>query len=83
MQCPACGSARVHSSRLRGFLERLRQVLTGMHPVRCHQCGWRRWQNVIDRNRAPIVPDDLRTGRAAAPLSNVEIDQIDTIPRRS
>lgn len=83
MQCPACGSARVYSSRLRGFLERLRQTVTGMHPVRCHQCGWRRWRNVIDRDSVPIVPDDLRTGRTAAPLSNREIDQIDTAARQS
>ena len=83
MQCPACGSARVYSSRLRGFLERLRQMVTGMHPVRCHQCGWRRWRNVIDQDSAPIVPDDLRTGRTAAPLSNREIDQIDTASRQS
>jgi hypothetical protein len=34
-------------------------------------------------DRAPIAPDDLRAGRAAAPLSNLEIDQIDTVPRRS
>jgi len=83
MQCPECGSARVYSSRLRGFLERLRQAATGMHPVRCHQCGWRRWRNVIHQDSTPIVPDDLRTGRTAAPLSNGEIDQIDTVPRRS
>jgi len=38
---------------------------------------------VIDQDSAPIVPDDLRTGRTAAPLSNREIDQIDTAPRRS
>jgi predicted RNA-binding Zn-ribbon protein involved in translation (DUF1610 family) len=83
MQCPTCGSTRVHSSRLRGLFERLRQALTGMQPFRCHQCGWRRWRSVIDQNSAPIVPDDLRTGRAAAPLSNRDIDQIDSSSRRS
>ena len=82
MHCPTCGSARVYLSRLRGFLERLRQVLTGMHPVRCHQCGWRRWRSVVDHSSTPIVPDDLRTGRTVAPLSHRDIEQIDTVPRR-
>ena len=83
MQCPACGSPRVYSSRLRGLLERLRQTVTGRQPVRCHDCGWRRWRDVIDQGGAPIVPDDLRTGRASTRLSSAEIDQIDSSPRQS
>ena len=83
MQCPSCGSTRVYPSRLRSLLERVRQAMTGMHPVRCHECGWRRWRNVIEADGAPIVPDDLRTGRTAAPLSSRELDQIDRASRRS
>lgn len=78
MQCPSCGSARVYPSRLRNVLERLRQKLTDRQPVRCHQCGWRRWREVMAPDEQPLVrPDDLRTGRQAIPVSSGELDRLD------
>ncbi len=41
--CPECKSRRVHRSRTRGRLERLRCSLTGKAPFRCSDCGWRGW----------------------------------------
>ncbi len=41
--CPACGSNRVHRSRSRHALERLRRQFTMKRPFRCHACGWRGW----------------------------------------
>jgi hypothetical protein len=84
MQCPSCGSARVYPSRLRNVLERLRQTLTDKQPLRCHQCGWRRWRDVlVHEEHAPVSPDDLRTGRGVAPVSTNELDQLDSATRRS
>jgi hypothetical protein len=79
MKCPACGSARVYPSQLRGLFERLRQLLTDNQPYRCHQCGWRKWDAVLLGSDGPDVhPEDLRTGRAPRPVSVAEIDQLDT-----
>jgi hypothetical protein len=41
--CPKCGSPRVHRSRARSALERLRKRLTEKRLHRCHDCGWRGW----------------------------------------
>jgi DNA-directed RNA polymerase subunit RPC12/RpoP len=83
MQCPSCGSARVYPSRLRNVVERLRQNLTGKHPIRCHECGWRQWRDVTVREEHPPVgPDDLRTGRTSAPVSASDLDQLDSAARR-
>lgn len=83
MQCPSCGSARVYPSRLRNVVERLRQNLTDKQPFRCHQCGWRRWREVVVREEAaPVAPKDLRTGRVPAPLSSNDLDQLDSFARR-
>jgi hypothetical protein len=80
MQCPACGSARVYPSRLRGTFERVRQLLTDRQPYRCHQCGWRKWGAVQVGSGGPDVhPEDLRTGRASRPVSPAEIDQLDAV----
>jgi hypothetical protein len=84
MKCPACGSARVYPSHLRGAFERVRQLLTDRQPYRCHQCGWRKWGAVQLGSDGPDVhPEDLRTGRAPRPVSPAEIDQLDaaTPPR--
>lgn len=79
MQCPSCGSARVYPSRLRNVLERIRQNLTEKQPIRCHQCGWRQWRDVVVREEhAPVLPDDLRTGRGDTPLSSSELDRLDS-----
>ena len=81
MKCPSCGSERVYPSRLRNVLERLRETLTDTQPVRCHECGWRRWRaSVVHEDQAPVVPDDLRTGRPVTPVSPGDLDQLD--PRR-
>lgn len=81
MKCPSCGSDRVYPSRLRNVFERLRETLTDKQPVRCHQCGWRRWRDaVVHEDQAPVVPDDLRTGRVGTPVSSTDLDQLD--PRR-
>ena len=78
MQCPACGSARVFPSRLRNAFERVRQMCTDKQPYRCHQCGWRKWRDVLISDNGPAVhPEDLRTGRARAPVSPADIDQLD------
>lgn len=79
MNCPECGSTRVFPSRLRNGLERLRQVLTGTQPYRCHQCNWRKWRDVeIHADHEDVRPDDLRTGRTPEPVSPSEIDSLDT-----
>lgn len=79
MNCPECGSTRVFPSRLRNGLERLRQVLTGTQPYRCHQCNWRKWRDVeIHVDNEDVRPDDLRTGRTPEPVSPSEIDSLDT-----
>jgi hypothetical protein len=80
MKCPSCGSSRVYPSHLRNFVERLRQRLTDRQPFRCHDCGWRRWSEVHVHPQNPDVrPDDLRTGRDAAPVSTTDLDQLDPL----
>jgi hypothetical protein len=79
MKCPGCGSARVFPSRLRNTLERLRNLLTDKQPYRCHQCGWRKWNEVrVHQESQDVHPDDLRTGRVPRPLSTSDLDQLDT-----
>ena len=79
MQCPSCGSPRVYPSRIRHVIERLRQTLTDKQPIRCHDCGWRRWRDAIaHEDTAPVVPDDLRTGRGRAPVSTTELEALDS-----
>ena len=78
MECPDCVSARVFPSRLRSAFERVRQMWTDKQPYRCHQCGWREWQDVLINDDGPEVhPEDLRTGRAAAPVTPSDFDQLD------
>jgi DNA-directed RNA polymerase subunit RPC12/RpoP len=78
MKCPACGSARVYPSHLRGAVERLRQMLTDKQPYRCHECGRRKWAAVELGSDGPDVhPQDLRTGRAQRPVSPAELDRLD------
>ena len=84
MQCPACGSARVFPSRLRNAFERMRQMWTEKQPYRCHQCSWRKWHDMLISGDGPVVhPEDLRTGRAAAPVSPADIDQLDSPSSRT
>ena len=79
MKCPSCASPRVYPSRLRNSLERLRQMVTGKQPYRCHQCDWRKWSELRVHPQHPDVhPEDLRTGRVPAPVSPKDLDQLDT-----
>jgi hypothetical protein len=78
MKCPRCASVRVYPSRLRNNLERLRQKITDKQPYRCHECSWRKWRDVEFMSaKTDVKPEDLRTGRGPAPLSQREVDQID------
>jgi hypothetical protein len=78
MRCPKCRSRRVYPSRLRSPLERLRQKFTERRPHRCHACNWRAWREVeFESSEADVTPQDLRTGRAPAPLSQKDVDQLD------
>ena len=78
MKCPACDSTRVFPSRLKGKVERLRQIITDKQPYRCHACGWRKWRDVRVLPDSPDVhPEDLRTGRASKPVSPSDLDSID------
>jgi hypothetical protein len=54
-------------------------MTTDKQPYRCHQCGWRKWREVRvhDENKA-VHPEDLRTGRAARPVSASDLDQLDS-----
>jgi hypothetical protein len=78
MHCPSCDSTRVFPSRLRGFIESLRQRLTDKQPYRCHECGWRKWRPIELTARSPdIQPDDLRTGRQPGLVAGGELDPLD------
>ena len=82
MNCPACGSPRVFPSRLRHPVERVRQMLTEKQPYRCHQCGWRRWLDVLIHDSPDVHPEDLRTGRVPSPMSATDFDELDLPGRR-
>ncbi len=41
--CPRCRSNRIHRSRTRTFLERLRRQFSTRRLFRCEACGWRGW----------------------------------------
>jgi Polysaccharide biosynthesis protein len=41
--CPSCITARVHRSRARNFLERMRRNRSAERLFRCTGCGWRGW----------------------------------------
>ena len=80
MKCPACGSTRVYPSRLRNRLERVRQMVTGKQPYRCHECSWRKWHDVeIHQDNADVHPEDLRTGRVSQPVSSNDLDKLDKL----
>ena len=44
-------------------IERVRQMLTDKQPYRCHECGWRRWRDMLIHDTPDVHPEDLRTGR--------------------
>lgn len=81
MKCPGCGSSRVFPSRLRNGLERIRQMVTEKQPYRCHECGWRKWNEVRVHPDSPdVYPEDLRTGRVSQPVTNTDLDRLDIPP---
>jgi hypothetical protein len=41
--CPSCVTARVHRSRARNFVERMRRNRSAERLFRCDSCGWRGW----------------------------------------
>jgi hypothetical protein len=55
LNCPKCGSPRVHRSRTRSVLERFRKNFTHDRIHRCHGCGWRGWGPVTSE---PVRPKD-------------------------
>jgi hypothetical protein len=78
MNCPSCGSPRVHASRLRNSIEKIRSRLTDKQPFRCHQCSWRAWLPVdTTQPHADVQPDDLRTGRSPKLVSTQDLDPLD------
>ena len=77
MKCPRCASVRVYPSRLRNGVERLRQKLTDRQPYRCHECNWRKWREVEFHKGTDVKPEDLRTGRGVAQVSQNEVDRLD------
>jgi hypothetical protein len=83
MKCPACDSTRVFPSRLRNVIERLRQTITNTQPYRCHDCGWRKWRDILLHPENPdIHPEDLRTGRSPRPVSVADFDQLDSTSQK-
>lgn len=78
-RCPACGSFRIYPSRLRNFGERLRHLVTGRQPYRCHQCDWRRWSRVtfLTQSSAPTSPDELRLPGSHGPVARPDLDRLD------
>ncbi len=82
MKCPSCGSARVYPSRARNVLERLRQVLSGRQPYRCHDCNWRKWADMLPAtDTSDTRPEDLRTG-SSKPVRPTELDDLDPVGSR-
>jgi hypothetical protein len=69
--CPSCGEPRVHRSRLKSPLERLRRVLTRRTPFRCERCNWRGWRRPVGGgarfSRKIIHPE----------LTDAELDRLD------
>ena len=70
-KCPSCGSNRIHRSRTRGFVERMRRQFTQKRAFRCEACGWRGWGIETDR---PHRQGDL-------PIHDVDPVDLDAIDR--
>jgi len=69
--CPTCGSPRIHRSRVRGLLERVRRLLVTDRPHRCDACGWRGWG-----------PETSKPGKAYEPAGRRRpVPDIDAIDR--
>jgi FlaA1/EpsC-like NDP-sugar epimerase/lipopolysaccharide/colanic/teichoic acid biosynthesis glycosyltransferase len=46
--CTQCRRGRLHRSRARNVLERMRRLLTTARLFRCNECGWRGWTIPLD-----------------------------------
>lgn len=69
----------MYQSRPHNILERVRSMVTDKQPFRCHACGWRKWRGVVvHEDTHDVRPDDLRTGRVPKPVTNADLDQLDT-----
>jgi hypothetical protein len=58
LNCPKCGSPRIHRSRSRNAWERLRKSFTNRRLHRCHACEWRGWGPVSSVSTAATGPSD-------------------------
>ncbi len=65
--CPSCESNRIHRSRTRTFVERLRRQFSSKRLFRCETCGWRGWGMDTETDARPedqvtngLPPPDLR-----------------------
>ena len=47
-RCPSCKSLRVHRSKARNALERLKKLRTDRRLFRCEECGWRGWLTPLE-----------------------------------
>jgi hypothetical protein len=65
--CPSCHSSRVHRSRARTVLERLRRDHGRERLFKCDDCGWRGW----------LLPLEFATPMSAPPAPDLEA--LDTV----
>jgi predicted RNA-binding Zn-ribbon protein involved in translation (DUF1610 family) len=76
--CPSCGSPRIHPSRPRTLVERLRRALSQSQPYRCHACGFRGWAAIALPHQGPDhAPDDLRVGGVPKVITGDDLDRLD------
>jgi hypothetical protein len=73
LNCPKCGSPRIHRSRSRTFWERFRKNFTRDRLHRCHGCGWRGWGPVTSESSQPKE-------QAAASRPPANVPAIDILP---
>jgi FlaA1/EpsC-like NDP-sugar epimerase len=74
--CPSCISARVHRSRARTLMERVRRGMTDERLFRCAACGWRGWLSpLVSVDGEPVAHFD------APDLSSIDRDVVATAPK--
>jgi len=55
--CPSCISTRVHRSRARNLVERVRRSMSAERLFRCSGCGWRGWLiPLVSIDAEPLQP---------------------------
>lgn len=66
----------MHHSRLRGWLEIGRWLLTRRAPFRCHDCHWRGWRkDGGPRDRHAGVGHEVRPDLTEAQLDEIDPDE--------